>query len=321
VDELSLSRARHEPRILREALVASRSAPSREGRLDATFARQGFQVAALVSGATPEDLAERAAHALAPEVTDQYVLQVWVADTDRDNPHGPLAHELEGMIESRLAASIPGASRLSARDLGPVAVPFLQVCLTSATTAAVGILSTNRALSLAPGGRLRVHVPGDKPSRAVRKLAEALTWLGLGPEPGEVCVDLGAAPGGWTFLLLERRAKVVAVDPAKLRPDLLGRRGLRYVGMSAFDFEPEDPVDWLFCDMAWRPLEVAKMLARWGRLRMTTMLVANFKLPMKRKAETVAEIRAILEQGGFASVKTRQLYHDRDEITLTARVK
>jgi 23S rRNA C2498 (ribose-2'-O)-methylase RlmM len=73
--------------------------------------------------------------------------------------------------------------------------------------------------------------------------------------------------------------------------------------------------------MAWRPLEAAKMLARWARLHLTTLLVANFKLPMKRKAEIVAEIRAILEKGGFASVKTRQLYHDRDEITLTARVK
>ena len=28
-------------------------------------------------------------------------------------------------------------------------------------------------------------------------------------------------------------------------------------GSSLFDFEPEDSVDWLLCDMAWRPLEVA----------------------------------------------------------------
>ena len=92
------------------------------------------------------------------------------------------------------------------------------------------------------------------------------------------------------------------------------------MGLSAFEYTPDEPVDWLFCDMAWRPVEVARMLARWGRNRLTTMLVANFKLPMKRKAETVAEIRTVLERGGFAAVRTRQLYHDRDEITVTARI-
>jgi 23S rRNA (cytidine2498-2'-O)-methyltransferase len=72
--------------------------------------------------------------------------------------------------------------------------------------------------------------------------------------------------------------------------------------------------------MVWRPIEVAQMLGRWARRRDTRMLVANFKLPMKRKAETVREIRAMLESGGWRGVRTRQLYHDREEITATARI-
>jgi 23S rRNA (cytidine2498-2'-O)-methyltransferase len=72
--------------------------------------------------------------------------------------------------------------------------------------------------------------------------------------------------------------------------------------------------------MAWRPLEVAQMLARWARQHATTLLVANFKLPMKRKVEMVQQIRTTLEKGGYSAVRTRQLYHDRDEITVTARV-
>ena len=39
---------------------------------------------------------------------------------------------------------------------------------------------------------------------------------------------------------------------------------------------------------------------------------------MKRKAETVRELREIVAGGGWKRVRTRQLYHDRDEITLTA---
>jgi len=184
----------------------------------------------------------------------------------------------------------------------------------------VGMVPSDRALSLAPGGRLRTKVPGDRPSRAARKLAEAFAWLGISPEPGELCVDLGAAPGGWTWVLLERRARVIAVDPGKLRPDLLGRRGLTYIPGNAFEFQPDEPVDWLFCDMAFRPLEVAKLLAKWGRHRYATLLVANFKLPMRRKAEIVKELVATLEGGGFRAVRARQLYHDRDEITVTARL-
>ena len=84
--------------------------------------------------------------------------------------------------------------------------------------------------------------------------------------------------------------------------------------------EPEEPADFLLCDMAWRPLEVASMLARYARTRMARFLIANFKLPMKRKAETVAELRGVLAGGGWRALRTRQLYHDRDEITVTARL-
>jgi 23S rRNA (cytidine2498-2'-O)-methyltransferase len=119
-------------------------------------------------------------------------------------------------------------------------------------------------------------------------------------------------------VLLERRARVVAVDPARLRPELYERRALYHVQDSAFRFEPEETVDWLFCDMAWRPLEVASLLAKWGRRGMAHMLVSNFKLPMKRKAEMVARVRDVVAGGGWRDVRSRQLYHDRDEITLVA---
>jgi 23S rRNA (cytidine2498-2'-O)-methyltransferase len=81
------------------------------------------------------------------------------------------------------------------------------------------------------------------------------------------------------------------------------------------------PVDWLFCDMAWRPLEVAALLAKWGRRRWARMLVANVKLPMTRKAEIVARVRDILvQEGNWKNVHIKQLYHDREEVTITAHL-
>jgi 23S rRNA (cytidine2498-2'-O)-methyltransferase len=165
-----------------------------------------------------------------------------------------------------------------------------------------------------------MRVGGERPSRAARKVEEALAWLGVAPGPGEVCVDLGAAPGGWSWVLLERRAKVIAVDPAKLRPDIARHRSLVHHEASAFQYAPEEPVDWLFCDMAWKPLEVAQLLAKWGRRRWARILVANLKLPMKKKAATVDDLRQVIAGGGWQRIRTRQLYHDRDEITLTAHL-
>jgi 23S rRNA (cytidine2498-2'-O)-methyltransferase len=152
------------------------------------------------------------------------------------------------------------------------------------------------------------------------KLEEAFAWLDRAPEPGDHCVDLGAAPGGWSFVLLRRRARVTAVDPAALAPALRSERRLAHLRVSAFGVEPEEPVDWLFCDMAWRPLEVAALLAKWARRRWARLCVANIKLPMRRRAEHLLRVLDIMRDGGWTSLRARQLYHDRDEVTVAGAV-
>ena len=119
-------------------------------------------------------------------------------------------------------------------------------------------------------------------------------------------------------MLLERRCRVIAVDPAELREDIASSPRLVHEKQSAFSYAPREPADWLFCDMAWRPLEVARMLAKWARRGWARVLVSNVKLPMREKARIVREVRETVHGGGWQRVRTRQLYHDRDEITLTA---
>jgi 23S rRNA (cytidine2498-2'-O)-methyltransferase len=321
VDELFLEGER-EARIIAPAVVVSGRAPRKDGRVELTFARQAFPVSRVVTATSPASLGVAAASALARDLasSERYALQVWVPDSDETNPLAQDARLVEEAAAQRLAYELPRSEQIDVRDSGSRRMPVAQICMLAAGRAVVGVLDSDRALSLFPGGRSRVKVSGDRPSRAARKLAEAFAWLGVAPEPGELCVDLGAAPGGWTWVLLERRTRVVAVDPAKLRPELMERRGLTYVAGNAFDYTPDEPVDWLFCDMAFRPLEVAKMLARWARERSATMLVSNFKLPMRRKAEIVRDVIAILREGGWNGVRVRQLYHDRDEVTVTARL-
>ena len=94
------------------------------------------------------------------------------------------------------------------------------------------------------------------PSRAYLKLWEALTRLGSCPRHGETCLDLGASPGGWTWVLARLGASVQAVDKAPLNPRIAGMPGVTQTLASAFAIPPA-PVDWLVCDVIAYP---ARML-------------------------------------------------------------
>jgi hypothetical protein len=213
----------------------------------------------------------------------------------------------------------PGMNGPTGPANGPT--PTAGTAAANETFFAIGELPARDALSLSPGGRHRMRRERAAPSRAAMKLEEAFDWLGVDPGRGEDCVDLGAAPGGWTQRLVERGAKVIAVDPANLTPELERHPKVEHIKASAFAWTPEEPVEWLFCDMAWRPLEVAQLLGKWARRRLASVLVANFKLPMNDKNPMLWRIRHVLTEGGWVQVKMRQLYHDRDEVTVTAHLR
>jgi 23S rRNA (cytidine2498-2'-O)-methyltransferase len=244
-------------------------------------------------------------------------LQAWPADTDAGNRLTQRAEALKDALEPELTARglwLPDAWTAQ-RDRRML----FQLCPLDATHFVVGRVLSADALSLSPGGRHRM-ARGDAPSRAAMKLEEALANLTLAPGKGELCVDLGAAPGGWTQRLVQRGARVLAVDPGALTPELQKHPKVKHHLTSAFTFEPPEPADWLFCDMAWRPLEVAQLLAKWARRGWASMLVANLKLPMKDKLPMIAQCKAVLADGGWQNLRVRQLYHDRDEVTVTAQM-
>ncbi|MCE9667820.1 23S rRNA (cytidine(2498)-2'-O)-methyltransferase RlmM [Myxococcus stipitatus] len=301
------------PRLLGEALVES-DAP--EGPPPA-FARAGYQVLAPLPPGPTDAQADAVARALTGQRGARpWVLQAFTPDTPRGNTRAAAAEALEAAVRARLPAERLLDDARRAREAGALLVGL---CVAPDGVGALGLVAAREALSLAPGGRRRMRREGESPSRAAMKLEEALDGLALEPGRGDVCVDLGAAPGGWTQRLVARGAKVVAVDPARLMPELAAHARVEHVQESAFAYAPDAPVDWLFCDMAWRPLEVAQLLAKWGRRGWAGHLVANIKLPMKDKNPILHRVRHILvEDGGWAGLTLRQLYHDRDEVTVTA---
>ncbi len=103
------------------------------------------------------------------------------------------------------------------------------------------------------------------PSRAYLKLWEACTLWRAWPQPGELCLDLGAAPGGWTWALARLGARVVAVDKAALDPAIAAMPGVSVRQESAFALDPagEPAVDWLFSDVIAYPSRLLTLVQAW----------------------------------------------------------
>ena len=64
-------------------------------------------------------------------------------------------------------------------------------------------------------------------SRATYKLLEAFSYFGIADGPSGICLDVGAAPGGWSSIMLRNHWKVVAVDNALLDYESLSSRKVK----------------------------------------------------------------------------------------------
>lgn len=304
-------------RVEAEGVVVGGPRPKRrDGHLaDPTFARQAMRRPDAVPP-DPKVVSARLEPLLAGfrprtgEAGWTWALQVVAPDaSDPQDPRRPLAESLEADLEDGFSH---WADR---RQPASGATHLLQVWVVDESRVFLGFTPTGLALSWAPAGRLRLDRPTDAVSRSGSKLEEAIRWCGAGPEKGDIVADLGAAPGGWSQVVLARGATVIAVDIGRVKIDAPPKR-FAHLKENAFRYAPPETLDWVVCDMAYRPLEVAKLLAKWGRRSWARQMIANVKLPMKRKADMVRQVLEILEAGGWKGLKARQLYHDRDEVTL-----
>lgn len=176
-----------------------------------------------------------------------------------------------------------------------------------------------------PMGIPRLHLPRQAPSRSTLKLAEALLMFcnddaAVAPRAGHRAVDLGAAPGGWTWQLVQRGVRVTAVDRAALADSLARDPLVTHLAVDGFTFRPRRPVDWLLCDIVEQPSRVAALVADWIARGDAPRALFNLKLPMRRRHLEVQRCQAIIgdrmaRAGRSHHLVLRQLYHDREEIT------
>ncbi|GAA5147908.1 hypothetical protein GCM10023213_43280 [Prosthecobacter algae] len=115
------------------------------------------------------------------------------------------------------------------------------------------------------------------PSRAFAKVIESELRLGQQIESGQTCVDLGASPGSWSYVAIQRGAYVTAIDRSPLRDDLMRNPRLSFQQADAFKFRPQQPVDWLICDIIAAPQRSLDLLLDWLRERQMRRFIVTLK--------------------------------------------
>ena len=118
-----------------------------------------------------------------------------------------------------------------------------------------------------------------RPTAPISSFGKRFTLIGRRPQAGELCLDLGASPGGWSWVLQSLGARVIAVDRAPLDPDIAALPGVDYRAMSAFALEPQEigPVDWLCSDIVCYPAKLLELVQRWLECRLARNFVCTIK--------------------------------------------
>ena len=283
-----------------------------------TFARQLLRLHGVVNDLPERDRLTPLLAALPAEPEKFSALYLEVPDTNEGKTLSGFTRRFQPLLEDEL--------RKNSRLVDDPTLPRLHIFFPDNHRAFIASGDQHNSTA-ALNGIQRVSMVSDAPSRSYLKLAEAFEvfldqkeqalWL----KPGMTAVDLGAAPGGWTWQLVQRGLKVIAVDNGPLKGAAAGHPSIKHLRQDGFRFRPQRPVDWLVCDMVEQPQRVATLMTEWFIGGLTQRAIFNLKLPMKKRVaalhESLNSMRTALNNKGIRyRLEAKQLYHDREEVTV-----
>lgn len=172
------------------------------------------------------------------------------------------------------------------------------------------IFGSSKTSSPLPLGEL--HFVEDKinpPSRAYLKLYEALCLLDYykrfslksdegifrkderKPFNGLTCIDAGACPGGWTWVLDSLGANIIAIDRSPLIPSLMEKPNIKFISHDAFTLLPShfEKVDWVFSDVICYPPRLLEWVHKWLDLDLCSHFVCTIKMQGEPDMKSIRE--------------------------------
>jgi len=166
------------------------------------------------------------------------------------------------------------------------------------------LLCAPRCSSPFAHGEIHFAETREPPSRAYLKLWEWFTRSGVFPKPNARCLEIGASPGGWTWVLKRLGGQVTAVDRSPLAPLL---KDVPFMKRDAFSIRPEEfpDVEWIFSDVVCTPKKLLEWVRPW--LDRDVRFVCTLKFQGMEDMSIVKE---------FARIgHVQRLFHNKHELT------
>ncbi len=301
-------------------------------QLPATFARAfGFSLGK-VCGEMTSDLVERAWNLpavqellAAQEIAD---LHVWQRDSAKPGVRGfepgptALARAVEELLREHSPVeplrAMPDSPRPPSRRNRWV----LDVVLVEPGEWWIGCHRTARRMDCWPGGVLPLKLPDHAVSRAYLKMQESLSWSALPSSRGDLCIELGCAPGGASQALLEYGLEVLGVDPAEVAPEVLAHPNFTHIRRRSLEVPHKQlrGTKWLGADINATPTYTLDAVEQVVTNPLTNIrgMILTLKLTDLKLAEELPQFIARVRDWGFRDVRTRQLAFNRQEICLVA---
>ncbi|WP_024466981.1 SAM-dependent methyltransferase [Treponema pedis] len=186
------------------------------------------------------------------------------------------------------------------------------------------------AKTSSPFPRGEIFFKEDKinpPSRAYLKMWEALTLLkfyekqnrillqntengtdnkkrelSVLPSADSICIDAGACPGGWTWVLNNLRCTITAIDRSPLVPDLMKKENIKFIKHDAFTLKPEElgKADWVFSDVICYPPRLYEWVLKWLSSGLCEKFICTIKMQGLPDTETIKK---------FADIPNSKIIH------------
>ena len=255
-------------------------------------------------------------------------LHVWERDREVPGTRGiePGPTELSRTVEALLRQKSPiEALRSMPDELRPPSRRnrwVLDVAMIEPGEWWIGCHRTTRRTDCWPGGVVPLALPEHAVSRAYLKMQEALHWSALPTTRGQVCIELGCAPGGASQALLDAGLKVVGVDPAEVAPEVLADSNFTHIRRRSVDVPRKalQGAQWLAVDMNVAPtytLDAVEQIVTDPQASIRGMVLTIKLADLALAAELPKWVERV-RSWGHRDVRTRQLAHNRQELCLVA---
>ncbi|MFZ9888030.1 MAG: SAM-dependent methyltransferase [Myxococcota bacterium] len=305
--------------------------------VDPVFARQVLPRARLLEGIGPTALADAILEHAGPQegalLSGRSIVQVFAPDflrrgSSRPEPHplsravSELASLLQRKIEGRARKKAVASTSTSEGHQWQMQVLLIDGwrawCSLHPCQETAGLSSWP---SLFPGGRAPVAGHEDAPSSAYRKLVEGLAWVGSVPREFDLVLDLGAAPGGWTYVALAEGARVHAYDRADLDPKLARHPRLTHRRQDAYSCDEFEQATWLICDVIDVPGKTLALVERALATPSLQAMVVTIKLKATLDHGVLVAAKTLADSGRHLgwSTRVKHLVHNKQEVTFLAK--